>query len=81
MTKRNKLPFSNYQTRSICHWLTQDEGFANLAKKCESYEAFLKEIENFPEGKLKHMTPDNIRWNDSAICIQEVDNLLKQIVI
>ncbi len=75
-----KAAFSNHQTWNICYWLTQDEGFAQLARKCGSYKSFLKEVDSFPEGKLKHMTPDDVRWHDKAISIKEVDTILQKMI-
>ena len=75
--------WANYQTWNVILWMDNDEKLHDIAHKVSSYKEFREAISFhyspfFTGGCLYYPmafeTPDNVAWNDSAICMEEVDN-------
>lgn len=76
--------WANYQTWNVILWMDNDAKLHAIARKATSYSAFRAAIKEFYSVgsyrgdicyyPLAFETPDNVAWNDSAICMAEVDN-------
>jgi len=77
--------WANYQTWNVILWMDNDEKLHDTARKVSSYKDFREAISflysEFYDNTQGHLyypmafeTPDNVAWNDSAICMEEVDN-------
>lgn len=76
--------WANYQTWNVILWMDNDEKLHDIALKVSSYKEFREAISllyaefrddtGYLYYALAFETPDNVAWNDSSICMEEVDN-------
>jgi len=55
--------YKNYETWNVVLWISNDEGFYNIAKDCVDYEDFRNTMLEFDSLN----TPDNVAWFDSKL--------------
>jgi len=67
--------WANYETWNVALWISNDEGLYNLAKGCNSYEAFYEIMREFKETE----TPDKVAWNDSGLDVKELDEMINEL--
>lgn len=60
--------YANYQTWNVCLWISNDEKLYNVAKTCDDYPSFVKQMRMW--GYLE--TPDNVAYNDSGVNLAEL---------
>ena len=61
--------YKNYETWNVVLWISNDEGFYNIAKDCVDYEDFRNTMLEFDSLN----TPDNVAWFDSKLDISAID--------
>ena len=76
--------WANYQTWNVILWMDNDEKLHDIALKVSSYKEFREAISllyaefrddtGYLYYALAFETPDSVAWNDSSICMEEVDN-------
>jgi hypothetical protein len=72
MENKNYNGWKNYETWNVALWVGNDEGLYNWSLEYLSYEDFSASLREagFTE------TPDKVAYNDSALDIEELDELL-----
>lgn len=78
--------WKNYETWNVALWIENDEGLYKLAQSCRRsrspYKAFvdsLQEIGCDTENGIDYMTPDQVEWNDSALDIEALDSMIREL--
>ena len=67
--------WKNHATWNIALWIENDEGLYNFAKEFKTYDDFqqaLREVDILE-------TPDRVAYNDSALDIRSLDELIAEI--
>lgn len=75
LTQENYNGWRNHATWNIALWLQSDEGLYNFAKEMPDYVTLrdtLREV-----GTLE--TPDRVAYNDSALDIEALDEVIRDI--
>jgi len=75
--------YANYETWNVALWIQNDEYLYNTAKACvkfcgESdtpYEKFIRCMMNIDF----YTTGDNVRWDDDAVNISEINEVLEDL--
>ena len=68
--------WTNYETWNVALWIGNDEGLYDWARglKKHGYKAFSRQLMDvLPE------TPDGVKWNDPAINIVELDEMMDEL--
>jgi hypothetical protein len=75
--------YKNYQTWNVALWISNDEG---LYQACETYkrsanpyESFKNAIREFNPSPIAFETPDGVSWNDSALDVETLNELIKEL--
>jgi hypothetical protein len=75
--------WTNRQTWNVALWIGNDEGLYNMARaiarRCNEddspYEAFANEMRELGATE----TPDRVAYNDSALDIDELDDMMREL--
>ncbi len=67
--------WSNYETWNAALWLGNDEGLYSIAKEFEFYSDLLPVLKEICGIR----TPDGVRWEDSTINTDEMDEMLAEL--
>lgn len=78
--------WTNRQTWNVALWISNDEGLYNLAREIarhtndtdSPYTEFCKQLREYG-GDITIETPDGVAWNDSALDIDELDNMMREL--
>ena len=77
--------WANWETWNVALWIANDEGLYNMALEFSSYKAFresLRELSGDGSGRITggiaYETPDGVAWNDSALDVPRLDEMLKE---
>jgi hypothetical protein len=76
--------WKNYETWNVALWINNDEGLYNMALEFSSYKAFRASLREMSEeaagdyGAIAYETPDGVAWNDSALDLPRLDEMLKE---
>lgn len=64
--------WANWATWNVALWIGNDETLYNLARRYDSYARLLRHLEN----GWGESTPDGALWNDPAIDVAALDEML-----
>ena len=68
--------WKNHATWNVALWIQNDEGLYNFAKECASYQDFASDMRAYFDSVE---TPDKVAWNDSALDIDRLDELITEL--
>jgi len=72
--------WKNRQTWNVALWIGNDEGLYNLAKEGKDYKTFVEALKDTgTESPISFETPDHVAWNDSALDIDALDEMIKEL--
>lgn len=67
--------WKNYETWNVALWIQNDEGLYQIARGCETYAQFAEML-----GLTEYDgTPDGVRWSDSALDIEALDEMIGEL--
>ena len=67
--------WKNYETWNVSLWIQNDQVFYSDAKDCETYSDFVSCVESYGST----ITPDEVSWNDPALDIEALDEVIESI--
>jgi hypothetical protein len=67
--------WTNRQTWNVALWIQNDEALYDLARVCSDYEQFRDILREGAEAPIAYQTPDGIPWHDSAINVEELNEI------
>lgn len=67
--------WKNHATWNVALWIGNDEGLYGLAKRAGTYAAFSEEMRELGSTE----TPDGVAWNDSALDIEALDEMISEL--
>jgi hypothetical protein len=76
MTDTTYNGWANHATWNVALWIQNDEGLYNFAKDCASYHDFTLDMRTYFESIE---TPDKVAWNDSALDVERLDELIQDL--
>jgi len=66
--------WTNYETWNVALWISNDEGFYDIARLCDDYQDFVDSTENFitktPDGVS--FTSDKLNWIELNEMIEDL---------
>ena len=68
--------WKNHATWNVALWIQNDEGLYNFAKESASYQDFASDMRAYFDSVE---TPDKVAWNDSALDIDRLDELITEL--
>ena len=79
--------FANYETWNASLWIGNDEFLYNTAKACVEFcdanetpwDKFVRSMTDGMIGRHLVKTGDGVRWDDPAICADEMNELLSDL--
>jgi hypothetical protein len=77
MTTQTYNGWANYETWNVALWIGNEEGLYHLAREAKDYHTFVDCLEacSFNDAD----TPDGVKWNDPAIDINELNEMLAEL--
>lgn len=71
--------WANYQTWNVALWISNDEGLYLTALECKDYATFCARVEEAGgNASISYRTPDGVSWSDSALDIEELDEMIRE---
>ena len=75
--------WKNWETWNVALWINNDEGLYNMALEFSSYKAFRESLRELGANgdkapAITYETPDGVAWNDSALDVPRLDEMLKE---
>ena len=67
--------WANRATWNVALWIQNDEGLYNFAKECGSYNVFRETMREVGYTE----TPDQISYNDSALDVDRLNELIQDL--
>ena len=77
MTTSTYNGWANYETWNVALWLQNDEGLYNIAKDYARYG--YQTLADVLMELLPFGTDDQVLWNDTALNIDELDEMLSDL--
>lgn len=71
--------WKNYETWNVALWIQNDEGLYHMARRALTYDKFRQELKELGEGDIALQTPDGVAWNDSALDVDELDEMIEEL--
>ena len=71
--------WANRETWNVALWISNDKGLYNLARSCQDYATFCAELRECATGDIRVETPDGVAWNDSALDIDALDEMIRDL--
>ena len=68
--------WKNHATWNVALWIQNDEGLYNFATESASYQDFVSDMRVYFDSVE---TPDKVAWNDSALDIDRLDELITEL--
>ena len=68
--------WKNHATWNVALWIQNDVGLYNFAEECASYQDFASDMRVYFDSVE---TPDKVAWNDSALDIERLDELITEL--
>ena len=72
MTDTTYNGWKNYETWNVALWIQNDEGFYNVARECDSYTSWLR---NICEGS----TPDGVNYFGAALDVAALEEMILEL--
>ena len=69
LTDKGYNGWSNYETWNVSLWIQNDEGFYDIARRCDDYQDFVDAMEGF----MSH-TPDDVSFTSPELDTQELED-------
>ena len=66
--------WTNYETWNVALWIQNEYGFYSIALQCDDYSEF---VDSLCGGCIQ--TPDGVKWNDSKLDINELNEVIKDL--
>lgn len=67
--------WANYETWNVSLWIQNDEVFYSDAKESKTYKDFVACVESYGST----ITPDEVSWNDPALDIDALNEVIESI--
>ena len=80
MTDSTYNGWANHATWNVALWIQNDEGIYNFAKGMTDYYVFktsMREMQG--DSSMGYQTPDGVSWNDSALDVTRLDELIQEL--
>ena len=72
--------WKNRATWNVALWINNDEGLYHFARDCRDYQDFVDGLKECSDGEpISFQTPDGVAWNDSALDLPRLDELMKKL--
>ena len=72
--------WKNRQTWNVALWIQNDEGLYHFARDCRDYQQFVDDIKDTSgDSAIGYRTPDGVAWNDSALDVERLDGLIREL--
>ena len=72
--------WKNHATWNVALWIQNDEGLYNFAKDMPDYFTFRESMREMSgDSSIGYQTPDGVAWNDSALDVPRLDELLTEL--
>jgi|TARA_R110000824_G_scaffold65925_4_gene171332 hypothetical protein len=75
MTDTTYNGWKNHATWNVALWIGNDKGMYEFAKECGSYQVFVDAMREVGYTE----TPDRVAYNDSALDVERLDELLTEL--
>ena len=80
MTDSTYNGWKNRATWNVALWIQSDEGLYNFAKDMPAYFTFRESMREMSgDSSIGYQTPDGVAWNDSALDVPRLDELLTEL--
>ena len=72
--------WKNRATWNVALWIQNEESLYHFARDCQDYNDFAQGLKECSEGEpISFQTPDGVAWNDSALDVPRLDELLTEL--
>lgn len=74
--------WTNYETWNVALWIGNDEGLYQFARGFRRHsDPFARMKEGLAElgGDIATHTPDGVAWNDDAVNVDEVNEMIREL--
>ena len=80
MTDETYNGWKNHATGNVALWIQNDEGLYLFAEAHENYKSFVDELkETSGDSAVGYQTPDGVAWNDSALDVERLAQLIREL--
>ena len=72
--------WKNRETWNVALWIQNNESLYHFARDCQDYNDFAQGLKECSDGEsISLQTPDGVAWNDSALDVVRLDELLTEL--